>query len=76
MTKNVGHIELRAASAFGVAEEHEIEAVRSEGGPLVVEAFDLSLARAVRLHHAIQNEPALMRVKAMRSPRGNQTGVE
>src|SRR5258708_8774982 len=53
MTKNVGYVELRAPGASGVAEEHEIEAVGGEGGPLVVEAFDQdSLARAVRLHHA------------------------
>src|SRR6185437_11456155 len=53
MAENVGHVELRAAGASGVAEEHEIEAVRGEGGPLVVKAFDQDpLARAVRLHHA------------------------
>src|SRR6202789_881245 len=51
MTKNVGHVELRAPGASGVAEEHEIEAVGREGRPLVMEAFNQdSFARTVRLH--------------------------
>src|SRR5580698_1196735 len=57
---NVGHVELRAASAASVAEEHEIEAVRGEGGALVVETFDQdSLARAVRFHDADAERAAL-----------------
>src|SRR5271168_2070085 len=53
MAENVGHVDLGAGFAAGVAEEHHEQTVGREGRSFVVVAFgDHPFARAVRLHHA------------------------
>src|SRR5271167_2958539 len=53
MAENVGHVDLGAGFAAGVAEEHQEQTVRRESRPFIVVAFgDDPFARAVRLHHA------------------------
>src|SRR5271166_1678562 len=52
VTEYVGHINLGAARAPGIAEEHHVETVGRERWALIVEALDQdALARTVRLHH-------------------------
>src|SRR5579863_9655288 len=51
--EHVDHEDVRAGFAAGIAEEHEEEAVRRPGRPLVMETFrEYALARPVRLHYA------------------------
>src|SRR5271163_3220393 len=53
VAENVGHVDLGAGFAAGVAEEHHEQTVGREGRSFVVVALgDHPFARAVRLHHA------------------------
>ena len=57
-------------------EEHQDPAVGRPGRSLVVESLGQdALAGAVGLHDADEELPPDCLVKAMRSPRGDQTGV-
>src|ERR1700722_4613470 len=61
MAENVGHENLRAGLAAGVAEEHHEQAVGREGRAFIVVAVgEHALAAAIGLHHADAEIAALL----------------
>src|ERR1700675_4393610 len=60
-SEHVGHKNLRAVLAAGIAKEHQIKAVRGPSRPLVVVAFGQDpLARPIRTHYTDRERTALL----------------